>query len=236
MIAVTSISPNHKNFDNQLRAVESWIEHGYEVVSLNHENEIGRLEGFKEYVKFVPTTRTNEVLFKRPYVLISAILDYIKDSGEEHSLIINSDIIIEDKFKFTNEIKRISSDGIIVMNRHDFNDDTDNSKMYQFGFDGFFINKKWLNIFPQSVLCLGQCHWDFWLPYVCVLSKTTIFKLNEPYLFHKNHTVQYSDDDWRSTGEIFRSEISRLDKGMLSLKTTEKISEYTYRAILANFK
>lgn len=236
MRCITSISPNHKNFDSQLRAVKSWIAHGYKVISLNHPDEIDKLKSFSDLVKFVPTIRTNEVMFGRHYVLVSAILDYIKESDEEHNLIINSDIIIEDRLNFTHEIKRISSEGVIVMNRHDFNDDTDNSKVYELGFDGFFLNKKWAGVFPQSVLCLGQCHWDFWLPYVCVIQNVTIFRLNEPYLFHKNHPVQYSVDNWNGTGEIFRAEISRLDKAMLNLRTPEKVSEYTYRTIRANFK
>ena len=43
-------------------------------------------------------------------------------------------------------------------------------KRYDLGFDGFFINKKWLHIFPQSILCLGQCFWDFWVPYQSILA------------------------------------------------------------------
>lgn len=236
MICITSISPNHKNFDSQLRAVKSWVDHGYKVVSLNHPDEIKELKAFNKYVKFIPTIRTNEVLFKRPYVLISAIIDYIKELGEEHALVINSDIIIEDRLSFTEEIKRISNDGIIVMNRHDFNDDTDNSKVYELGFDGFFINKKWLNIFPQSILCLGQCHWDFWVPFICILSKVTIFRLNEPYLFHKTHPVQYIPEDWKSTSEIFRAETGRLDKRMYQLRSPEQVADYVYKQIKVNFK
>ena len=149
---------------------------------------------------------------------------------------INSDIIIEDKLSFTSEIKRISDQGVIIMNRHDFNDNTDNSKVYEQGFDGFFINKKWLSIFPQSILCLGQCHWDFWIPYICLLSKVTIFRLNEPYLFHKTHQIQYSYEDWKSTSEIFRAETALLDKRMYQLRSPEQISEYVYKQIRINFK
>lgn len=236
MICITSISPNHKNYDVQMRAVKSWIDHGYKVVSLNSETEIKELTAFEKLVKFIPTKRTNEVLFKRPYVLISSIIDYIKDSGEEYSLIINSDIIIEDRLSFTEEIKRISSEGIIVMNRHDFNDNTDNSKVYELGFDGFFINKKWLSIFPQSILCLGQCHWDFWLPYICVLSKVTIFRLNEPYLFHKSHPVQYSVENWKNTSDIFQAELGPIDRNIKKLKSPEMVADYVYKQIRLHFK
>lgn len=236
MIALTSISPNHKNLDSQLQAVESWVNHGYSVVSLNHEDEIEELSAFTEKVKFIPTKRTNEVLFKRKYVLLSAFIDFIKESKEEEFLIVNSDIIIEDQLKFTHEIKRISKEGVVVMIRSDFNDSLSSSKVFDSGFDGFFINKKWASIFPQSVLCMGQCHWDFWLPYICILSGVKIFKLNEPYLFHKRHTLQYNTEDWKATGEIFRAEVGRLDKELIKLKTIDQVSNYAYRKIKSNLK
>jgi hypothetical protein len=184
MIAITSISPGHKNFENQFNAIESWINVGYKVISLNSKEEIEKLSDFKN-VEFVETTRTNERLFEKPYVLVSAIIDHLKTREEEYFLIINSDIVINDYLNFTENLKDISKKGIIIMNRSDYSEDIGVAKRYDLGFDGFFINKKWLHIFPQSVLCLGQCFWDFWVPYQAILSGVDIYKLNEPYLFHK---------------------------------------------------
>lgn len=236
MICVTSISPGHKNFDSQLRAIESWRSHGYRVVSLNSNEEIEKLQlGFKE-VDFIETARTNEVLFGKPYVIISAIIDHLKTRPEEHFLILNSDIIVNDEMGFTPTIRDISEKGIVIMNRRDFNDDMKDSKVYEMGFDGFFINKKWLNIFPQSILCLGQCFWDFWLPFQAVLAGVTIFKLNEPYLYHQRHAIQYSTADWKSTGEIFRGEAGRMDKNIYGFKDVQRVSAYVYNKIQLNLK
>jgi hypothetical protein len=77
MIAITSIAPGHKNYDSQLMAIESWITAGYEVVSLNAPEEISQLEAFKN-VKFIPTVRHNKKIFGKPYVIVSAIIDYLK--------------------------------------------------------------------------------------------------------------------------------------------------------------
>lgn len=231
MIAITSLSPNHKNFENQSIAINSWIEHGYKVISLNSKEEISRLQDFKG-VEFIETIRTNEVLFKRPYVLISAIIDHLKTiQDEDYFLIINSDIIIKDSGKTTEYLKETSEKCVIIINRCDFNDDLNSHKMYEQGFDGFFINKKWLNIFPQSVLCLGQCFWDFWLPYQCVLSGTPIYKLKEPYIYHKRHDIQYSSDDWLSTGYIFCGEVSRLDHKIKYGMNVARMSAYVFNRI-----
>lgn len=235
MIALTSISPGHSNFESQLTAVKSWIKAGYKVVSLNSKTEIDQLKGFKD-VEFIETQRTNEVLFKKPYTHISAIIDYAKTLNHDYFLILNSDIIINDKRSITDSIVQRSESGIIIMNRYDFDDDMEVCKRYDLGFDGFFINKKWLNIFPQSVLCLGQCFWDYWLPYQAVLAKVPIYRMREPYLFHKKHTIQYSSEDWVSTGRIFEGEVSVLDPRVVGHRNTGMMSQYVYERIRNNVK
>jgi hypothetical protein len=235
MIAITSISPSHANFQSQFDAINSWIEAGYKVVSLNSKEEIEALKGFVE-VDFVETSRTNEVLFKKPYVLISAIIDYAKELDEECVLIINSDVIIKDSGNQAEYLKSISKEGIVIINRYDFENDLSEGKKYEQGFDGFFINKKWLHIFPQSVLCMGQCFWDFWIPYQSILSKVPVFKIQEPYLYHRSHGAQYSTENWLATGEIFRGEVSCREKKIAGFRDVSRMSSYVFQKIIESIK
>jgi hypothetical protein len=225
MIAITSISPSHKNFEVQQRAIQSWIDLGYEVVSLNAPEEIELLKDF-EGVKFVPTGRHNKKIFGKPYVTASAIIDYLIEAKSEHSLIVNSDIIILDTDNTTEKLKQRSEDEIIIMHRRDFESDITKSKVYAEGFDGFFLNYKHLEVFPQTILCLGQCHWDFWLPYIATIHGAKISALKEPYLFHVMHNVQYSKENWKRTAEIFRAEI-----GMLRHTNVGQVTGMAYRHI-----
>jgi hypothetical protein len=226
MIAITSISPGHKNFDNQLKAVESWAKAGYEVVSLNSEEEIELLKDFKN-VKFVRTLRHTKHMFGKPYVIISAIIDYLKEVKSEHSLIINSDIIINDVNNITESLKGKSESGVIVMNRGDYEQDINKSKTYELGFDAFFINGKHLEVFPQTILCLGQCHWDFWLPYIASIGGVKLIKLRKPYIFHATHNIQYSKDNWIRTAEIFRTS----EKFLMRYKNIGQATAHAYNHI-----
>lgn len=228
MIAITSLAPGHKNFDNQYRAVESWIKAGYEVVSLNAPEEMESLKGF-EGVKFVETGRHNKKIFGKPYVIVSAIIDYLKEVKSEHSLIVNSDIILIDTDNTTEKLKQRSEEAIITIHRRDFEGDISNSKEYVEGFDGFFINYKHLDVFPQTILCLGQCHWDFWLPYIASIGGAKISRLNEPYLYHAKHNVQYSRENWMRTAEIFRAEI-----GLIKYKNVGQVTGMAYQHIKRN--
>jgi hypothetical protein len=225
MISITSISPGHKNYSNQLKAVESWKEAGYEVVSMNAPEEIEVLkESFKD-VKFISTHRHNKKIFEKPYVIVSALIDYLKDVKSEYSLIINSDIIIKDN-GYTAKLKELSNNGIVVFNRYDFDGDFQNINVFPNGFDGFFIQGKFLEALPQTLLCLGQCHWDYWLPYSASINGVNLIKPKEQYLFHERHNTQYSAENWRRTGEIFRSEI-----GMLKYRDVGQVSSLAFRHI-----
>ncbi len=231
MIAITSIAPGHKNFDNQAKAIESWVNAGYEVVSMNSEEEIELLKDFKN-VKFVSTLRHNKHMFGKPYVIVSAIIDYLKEVKSEHSLIINSDIIINDTNNITESLKARSEEGIIVMNRGDFQEDMSQFKAYDKGFDGFFINGKDLYVFPQTILCLGQCHWDFWLPYIASMGGIKLIKLKEPYIFHAVHSIQYSVEDWKITAEIFRTS----EKFLMRYKNIGQSTAHAYHHIIKNMR
>jgi hypothetical protein len=225
MILITSISPGHKNFDKQIVAVKSWIKAGYKVVSMNCPEEIKLLKDFKD-VEFVPTHRHNEKIFKRPHVIASALIDYLKDRGEEYNLILNSDIIIHDNGN-TEKIKELSKSGVVIMNRRDFNVSMDeDTKIFDSGFDGFFINYKYLDIFPQTLLCLGQCFWDYWIPYNVIQAGVKLYKFNEPYLFHQKHNTQYSHANWEKTGEIFRAET-----GQVKFAKVGQLSDHVFKRI-----
>lgn len=226
MIAITSISPGHKNFDNQRVAIDSWINAGYEVVSLNVAEEIEVLEKEFKGVKFVPTFRHTKHIFGKPYVTASALIDYIKEAKSKYSLLINSDIIIDDQKNSIEKIKEDSETGIIIMNRRDFINSLSEGVVYDRGFDGFFINYKWIDIFPQTILSLGQCFWDYWVPYSAIVNKVKVMKLKEPYLFHKKHNVQYSVDQWRRTGDIFKAEM-----GLAKFARAEQVSDYVFKQI-----
>lgn len=230
MIAITSISPSHKNFDVQITAVESWTKAGYEVVSLNSADEISLLKDFK-LVKFVKTNRHNKKIFGKPYVLVSAIIDYLKEVESEYSLIINSDIIIKDENNYVNGLKEMSEGGIVVFNRVDYENDINVGVVYELGFDGFFINGKHLDAFPQSILCLGQCHWDLWLPYVASLNGVNIIRSKQNYLYHKKHSTQYSKENWIRTAEIFRAEL-----GIFKYSNVGQVIGVIYRKIKQNMQ
>lgn len=231
MIALTSISPSHRlGTEHQQACIKSLQDAGYVVYSLNKPEECGELKSLYKDVVFVPTDRHHEKLLGRPYILISALLDFAKTIKDEHFLLLNSDIEIEDKHNVTDKLKTLSDTGVVYLHRYNYNQTKENAAIYNEGIDGFFIHKKWLNIFPQSLMCMGQCFWDYWLPYnVARTESAKLYKINEPYLYHKTHPIQYSYKDWEYFGEIMK-----VESKLFNLNRADKIAHAVRREF--NFK
>lgn len=235
-IAITSIAPGHKNFENQFNAVKSWIEQGFHVISMNHADEIKKLQSQFMQVEFVETTRTNELIFGKPYVIVSAILDYLKTREESKFLLINSDIVIYDSWNIERELYRKADEGVVVLNRFNYETEFRTAKFYEGGFDAFLINKKFLDVFPQTVLCLGQCFWDYWLPYQCILHKIKIFTHHKAFIFHKEHDVQYSSKQHDITSNIFKGEVGAIDQTIKQGMSVSQLSSHVFYKIKDNLK
>ena len=227
MIALTSISPKHTNGNNQAEAVKSWKEHGFKVVSLNHPSEIEALKPLYPEVDFIPTERTAEKHFGKKYVMINALLDYAKQAKGDHFLIINSDILLFDKHNVLPGIKQRSEEGITFIKRMDYETDFATSKKYDHGIDAFFIHRKFLDIFPQSIYCMGQTFWDYWIPYRSVEAGVPIFELKEPLAYHKKHDIQYKPEEWVKMGRYFQWEnnLERFNNGRSGIA---RMSHYVY--------
>lgn len=191
---ITSLAPSHKNKEAQLKAVESWKATGHRIVSVNHISEI---ELLKEYdVEFIEPEKTGFELFDKHYVPISEILKVIIKEGS--GLVINSDIVLSGLPKLGKEA--------FIFSRYDYDTDVRTAKMFKSGYDGFYLTKEHCELLPESKLCLGQCHWDYWLPIMLLSKKIQLRRPNTPYLFHKKHHLQYNMISWEKTANIFKEE------------------------------
>ena len=92
MIAITSIAPKHINNDIQLKAIQSWVELGMVVYSMNSKAEVEILSNIYPMVNFIVTDKTMELIYQKPYVSLTAIFDWCKTQSDNYICLINSDI------------------------------------------------------------------------------------------------------------------------------------------------
>lgn len=201
MIAITSISPKHYHADIQKICADSWKEHGLKAFSFNSPNEAAQLKEQYPDVTFVPTYRTMQHKWGRPYVQINAMLDWAKDM-EEDILLLNSDILLHNANDALKRGNMLASGGLAYAHRVDIKSlDNKNGQPMVWGLDVFFLANKHLHIFPQTMYCMGQTFWDFWVPYTVSKAGLEIHELKEPFAYHLEHPTQWSMDSWHKMGE-----------------------------------
>lgn len=194
MQILTSISPKHHNADAQRIAIDSWIEHGYRPVSFNRAGEIN--EADYPGVLFTHTRATSRGLFKAPYVFISEFIEQAND----YAIIINSDISLSGPI---DHLVERSEKGLVFANRHDHNGDFKTPVIYEHGFDAFIIHRKFFDVLPRSLFCMGQTWWDYWIPYRFIMANLPIELVREPLFLHHRHPIQYDVKEWQRMTEHF---------------------------------
>lgn len=202
MIALTSISPTHINKDIQKKAVKSWLDLGMRVVSMNSELEVISLMEFYPEVEFITTDRTMEHLFGKPYVMISAMIDWCKSQDESHFCLINSDIELRMDAETLSRLQDRMKTAVWMANRVNYREGYTGTQ-YLDGIDVFFLHKRFLSIYNQSLYCIGQCFWDYWIPYKAIMNRLPVKFIKQDVAFHKEHTIQYNSDMWKKSGRYF---------------------------------
>jgi hypothetical protein len=202
MLAITSISPNHVNSDTQQKAINSWRKLGMQCFSFNHPKEVVELKSKYKNIDFISTDYTMEHLYGKPYVSISTMITAMLNE-DENICLINSDIELAHEPKLLKKIEKKLTTSVIIANRNDYDKKKVNTTQYIHGIDVFFLSPEHLKLYPPSSFCMGQCFWDYHIPYVALQNDVEVINLQNKFAFHKKHEVQYSEEHWRKAGEYF---------------------------------
>lgn len=207
MKLITSISPSHNSFESQKRAIKSWLDLGFEVVSLNHESEIEKLSEFNE-VLFVKAKETQIELFGKHLVKIDEMIEFFDTQEQQLVIIINSDIELYDEIK-VNRMLSYAKNGICITSRYNYEEDRNINEIEKWGLDVFAFNKEYSKIIPKSNHTLGKPLFDYFIPYHFAIHSLPIYSIHDRIAFHKNHSRQWNANDWRLMSKDFRKIFSK---------------------------
>ena len=234
---LTSISPSHVNRDAQRIAVGSWVNHGYLPTSFNAPEEVDALRGEYPGADFVAAHRNGSGLYRAPYAMISAMIDYAKGAHLDEAMLVNSDIEIRDPDGLLSIYAERAKNGLVMANRYDHNGDGANPTRYEQGFDAFIINRAFFGALPQSLFVMGQTWWDYWIPHRFIKSGHTVETVKEPIFMHHRHQVQYDQKEWERMTEHFAWVEKYPTRGQaMSGRLAQAITNDVYRSIRKHAK
>jgi len=189
----TSIAPF--NIDNQKKAISTWINAGFEVISFNCQEEIDVLKDLFVDINFVRVNRDGRQAFGKPFIYFNDIMEYFKNSQCDTCGIINSDIhmlCIDDSFK--NFVLDEARGSIVFGSRVEIKSIESLNGFFYIGHDYFFFDKKLAAVFPEEDFFIGQPAWDYWIVFIAIISRFKAKKIVNPIAFHISHPIRWEED------------------------------------------
>lgn len=248
---ITSISP--RNIIAQQDAITTWLENGFQVISINDQSEAGALANAFPQVEFRQPVTTLKQQLGKPYVPIREVLA-IGTSLPGASAIINSDIkfihrsgmeavlrdlvassnqhiYVSSRLDITNPLEQISSEhaaaGIPAIT---------NGDQYIFGFDFLLATSStWVTILDSfsrehdHLYALGVPWWDYLLPMRVDSLGIGISCFCPPIISHDWHLANYSREVWREYGRYY----ALSEFGYDGSKDNENISDSLLESLAA---
>jgi hypothetical protein len=190
----------------QRACIDSWIAAGFDVVSLNPENEIAELRKFDFPVDYLISPNS------RPKIL--EYLTEARRSQTELMGIINADCLLLNYPGFVQSILSGARDGLVMVERVNIDP---NSLLPTgqtcLGFDAFFFNKAdacQVTIDPD--LSVGQPWWDYWFPMEFAVSGIKLVRPQWPLIIHLDHEQGWSQTRWLEYGRKFITHFSAVNE------------------------
>lgn len=228
---ITTIAPF--DIEKQKAAVESWLNAGFSVISLNCSKEKKILERLFPDVRFIAAERDAKAKAGKPYVYFDDMMRCLGKYGSQVCGIINSDILLNVTPGFISEIKNLAADSLIYGSRVDVEKlDSNAGSFYEFGYDFFFFNKSLINIYPESEFCLGLPWWDYWMVAVPLSKKIKLKKVISPIAVHLWHPTNYNNEYWLNLGKSFvelleNQHLIKINKTSYSTENIEENNSHT---------
>lgn len=202
---LTSIFP--ARLEVQQKAVASWLDLGFSVVSVNIASELEVVEPFFAGVNFIAINRPmGKVIGSR--IFLDEIFSVIQTLPGRVYGIVNSDICLEASNSFHDFILDNADDSLIYGSRIDVDSfaaeyPTENP----FGYDYFFFNREILSFVSGTEFCLGMPVWDYWLPIAGAVSGYTLRRLITPVAIHEKHDDAWTEKEYDSYWPKFQEAV-----------------------------
>jgi hypothetical protein len=190
----------------QRACIDSWIAAGFDVASLNPENEIAELRKFDLPVDYL--------ISPNPRPKIMEYLTEARRSQTDLMGIINADCLLLNYRGFVQSILSGARDGLVMVERVNIDP---NSLLPTgqtcLGFDAFFFNKAHacqVSIDPD--LSVGQPWWDYWFPTEFAVSGIKLIRPQWPLIVHLDHEQGWSQARWLEYGRKFITHFSAMSE------------------------
>jgi hypothetical protein len=209
LVIATSIPPKITRHDAgrdigeayQQHCMQSWLDAGFRVLSLNAASEIPQLKRRYPRVEFIALSRDARALCGRPTPLLSDVLEVLRAQPQRIVGITNADIYVNVKADWRGLLAASARHAFVVAQRADIDAKPPfNPQLYPFGYDAFFFEREAIPQNSEAPFAMGVPWWDYWLP-LAFRFRGHETRLLTGAAFHLRHPTNYEQTLWRHMAE-----------------------------------
>lgn len=203
MLIATSLmySQDEYEIQKQLKAIQTWKNMGFEVISCNVAEEIKLLQPFFQEIIFVELSRSGKEQAGKPFPYTYDILQALKhnchNNKGEICGIINSDIFLKHlSIEALQSYFYSTPDTVLILHRYDIENELDTEGEYYFsGIDVFFFLNEYIDVFPDKGFMLGRPEWDHWFLGEAVKAGMKVREIKNKLAFHIKHKQRWTPSE-----------------------------------------
>jgi tetratricopeptide (TPR) repeat protein len=228
---ITSIPP--KNNEMHIHTTMSWLSTGANVLSLNLPDEIVQLRPVFPHVTFVPAERDASSLVGKPIMYLDDIFHVLGQTGSDLCGIVNADVMLRADKEFVKFLAAEVGDGLLFGSRVDVGSyEHKSGRFYDAGFDYFFFRPSLIEKIPASSFCLGAPWWDYFFPFISVITGLEVKMNLSPLAFHIFHEPNWSALSYYNFGYHLYQFVSPQFTSQVADRLDFKIGKDTIRKMI----
>ena len=197
-VVVTSLIP--RQCDQQAAAVMSWVNHGFQVASVNTPEEIATAGPLYPLVSHWIAESDLPPHYSKKTQWIHRLAHVSWDLSCD-VWIINSDCLLIGDQQIT---KSAMARGPAIATRFNYRESFDDAEQEQWGLDAFYLPRDIAAEIPKTCYAIGIPFWDYWLAW-WLEQRHKISWVGAKILYHKAHDLRWTSDEWFFGKEWFES-------------------------------
>jgi hypothetical protein len=205
--------------------VNSWLEAGYTIYSVNSEKESSSIASLYPDVNIIEVNRDGSHIVGRPLVYISDIIKLAIQSNQRYFALVNADIMISKDASAA--LKGwIPENGFAYSTRLDIDDLSGKNPRVHGGVDFLILETKDVVEIDLPDILFGTPWWDYWLPISLNcrgINGRRLIKNNAPVITHLFHDERWSHTDLFDNFNLFIAELIK------AVQQRDRLPSYSYK-------
>lgn len=204
MKIVTSFSPHR--IPRQQACLDSWRKLGLEVIGVQTEGEVAKLDDYFDDVSFVEVPRYSKPCpWDKPY--LPRMSEIMKQADDDAILILNSDIMIDGSPEaILREWSETDPDVLVLGIRRDHRRGRTQAILNPYGIDAFRLTAHLVaDLETDLEFAIGVPGWDYWIPWKLWQEGKNI-RVANCHLLHEMHDLGYPREAIRTAYELLERE------------------------------